>query len=116
SDGDGVPDCVDYCPNDSHKVEPGICGCGVPDTDTDGDGVPDCVDLCPNDPFTDGSCTGRCCMPNGACDVITPSACVAASGIYGGDGTFCSSNACPAAGCACSGDLNGDSQVDGDDI
>jgi hypothetical protein len=25
------------------KIEPGICGCGVPDTDSDGDGTPDCM-------------------------------------------------------------------------
>ena len=41
---------VDNCPSDPNKTEPGICGCGVPDTDTDGDGVEDCIDDCPNDP------------------------------------------------------------------
>jgi hypothetical protein len=49
SDGDGVPDSADHCPNDPNKVEPGACGCGNPDTDSDGDGVPDCIDGCPND-------------------------------------------------------------------
>ena len=48
-DGDDVFDCNDLCPNDSLKIDPGICGCGVPDTDTDGDGTADCDDLCPND-------------------------------------------------------------------
>jgi hypothetical protein len=42
-------DC-DQCPNDPNKTEPGICGCGVPDTDSDGDGTPDCNDNCPDDP------------------------------------------------------------------
>ncbi len=72
SDGDGVPDSADLCPNDPDKTEPGDCGCGVPDTDTDGDGIPDyndtddqdgtdpdsdgdgvsdSADLCPNDPY-----------------------------------------------------------------
>ncbi|MFO0828557.1 MAG: thrombospondin type 3 repeat-containing protein [Phycisphaerales bacterium] len=50
SDGDGTPDCEDGCPNDPNKIEPGICGCGVADTDTDGDGTADCIDGCPNDP------------------------------------------------------------------
>jgi hypothetical protein len=44
-------DC-DECPSDLDKTAPGICGCGVPDTDTDGDGTPDCNDGCPKDPTT----------------------------------------------------------------
>ncbi|HNQ22885.1 MAG TPA: GDSL-type esterase/lipase family protein [Phycisphaerae bacterium] len=43
----GITDCDD-CPNDPNKTEPGVCGCGTPDTDTDGDGIPDCNDNCPN--------------------------------------------------------------------
>ncbi|HOW73249.1 MAG TPA: thrombospondin type 3 repeat-containing protein [Phycisphaerae bacterium] len=39
----------DGCPSDPNKMAPGLCGCGVPDTDTDGDGTPDCHDGCPND-------------------------------------------------------------------
>jgi hypothetical protein len=50
SDGDGVDDCLDGCPNDPLKITPGQCGCGVVDTDGDGDGVADCVDGCPSDP------------------------------------------------------------------
>jgi len=58
TDGDGAGDpgfpnntCeLDGCPNDPNKIDPGACGCGVPDTDTDGDGTPDCHDGCPNDP------------------------------------------------------------------
>jgi subtilisin-like proprotein convertase family protein len=37
----------DLCPADPNKTEPGVCGCGVPDTDTDGDLVADCLDNCP---------------------------------------------------------------------
>jgi len=40
----------DLCPGDPNKTEPGICGCGVADTDSDGDGTADCNDGCPNDP------------------------------------------------------------------
>ncbi len=39
-----TPPAVDTCPNDSQKTEPGVCGCGVPDTDSDHDGTPDCID------------------------------------------------------------------------
>ena len=37
SDGDGVDDCADACPEDPDKSEPGECGCGVPEgcNDTD---------------------------------------------------------------------------------
>lgn len=40
----------DDCPFDPYKEEPGLCGCGVEDTDTDGDAIADCDDLCPEDP------------------------------------------------------------------
>jgi hypothetical protein len=40
----------DLCPNDANKTDPGVCGCGVADTDTDRDGTPDCVDGCFTDP------------------------------------------------------------------
>jgi len=48
-DEDGVGDACDNCPNDPDKTEPGICGCGVADTDSDNDGTPDCNDQCPDD-------------------------------------------------------------------
>lgn len=44
------PAGVDNCPDDPSKVEPGLCGCGVPDTDSDADGTPDCLDACSVDP------------------------------------------------------------------
>ncbi|MBL7985325.1 MAG: gliding motility-associated C-terminal domain-containing protein, partial [Flavobacteriales bacterium] len=47
---DGLCDAQDGCPADPNKTAPGICGCGVADTDTDLDGMADCNDGCPNDP------------------------------------------------------------------
>ena len=44
SDGDNVPDFSDFCPEDPNKINLGICGCGVADTDIDGDGEADCID------------------------------------------------------------------------
>ncbi|MEE4356681.1 MAG: hypothetical protein V2I97_09430, partial [Desulfococcaceae bacterium] len=41
---------TDLCPSDPLKTAPGICGCGVADTDRDGDGIYDCKDGCPDDP------------------------------------------------------------------
>jgi len=39
----------DSCPDDSAKAEPGMCGCGMADTDTDKDGTLDCNDRCSSD-------------------------------------------------------------------
>jgi len=48
-DHDGVPNDCDGCPEDPNKSDPGVCGCGTPDTDSDGDNTPDCIDECPHD-------------------------------------------------------------------
>ncbi|MCP4283824.1 MAG: S8 family serine peptidase, partial [Gammaproteobacteria bacterium] len=50
SDGDDVGNACDPCSNDPNKTEPGVCGCGVPDTDSDNDNIPDCIDNCPSVP------------------------------------------------------------------
>jgi hypothetical protein len=39
----------EQCPQDPQKTSPGLCGCGVADTDSDGDGTPDCQEQCPSD-------------------------------------------------------------------
>ena len=69
TDGDGVADERDGCPNDPNKIEPGNCGCGKSedtvsiggqlyclypknnDKDSDRDGVVDEDDGCPNKSF-----------------------------------------------------------------
>ncbi len=47
SDGDGVPDDLDKCPNTPPGVQVGRDGCPL---DSDGDGVPDYLDKCPGTP------------------------------------------------------------------
>ena len=47
SDGDGVPDRFDKCPNTPHGVQVDKDGCPL---DSDGDGVPDYLDKCPGTP------------------------------------------------------------------
>lgn len=63
SDGDGIANAADGCPNDPQKSKPGICGCGTPDTDTDGDGIPDCKDQCPSEK---GAAVDKGCPPQAA--------------------------------------------------
>jgi hypothetical protein len=36
-----VLDCVDGCPDDAEKSDPGVCGCGYPDTDDGGGAICD---------------------------------------------------------------------------
>ena len=47
SDGDGVPDSRDKCPNTPQGVSVDADGCPL---DSDGDGVPDYLDQCPGTP------------------------------------------------------------------
>jgi hypothetical protein len=113
-DGDGVVGCADRCPFDPDKIEPGICGCGVPDTDSDGDSIPDCFDQCPDTPpgtpVNESGCPeiGACCFPSGVCfDSIERSACKSVGAIYQGFDSQC------AWGCTTgTGDVNGDDRID----
>ncbi|MFH1885338.1 MAG: hypothetical protein ABIM40_01460, partial [Pseudomonadota bacterium] len=50
ADGDALGDACETCDNDPNKTAPGVCGCGVADTDSDSDGTPDCNDGCDFDP------------------------------------------------------------------
>ncbi len=57
SDGDDVGDECDGCPDDPFKTDPGICGCGLSDSDLDQDGYADlCEDNCP---YVEGASTGN---------------------------------------------------------
>ncbi len=47
SDGDGVPDFLDKCPNTPAGIQVDTSGCPL---DSDGDGVPDYLDKCPGTP------------------------------------------------------------------
>jgi hypothetical protein len=71
ADGDGVPDAIDACPDDPNKVDPGLCGCGVADSDRDGDDVPDCLDDCPDDVGKSHPGLCGCGMPEN-CGPIDP--------------------------------------------
>ena len=65
------PDCYDECPEDTTKVGPGVCGCGVADFDSDGDEAMDCVDTCPYDPQDDTDddtiCGAEQCVEDAEC-------------------------------------------------
>ncbi len=64
TDNDGTPDCIDNCPTDPAKTEPGTCGCDTPDVDSDNDGTPDCIDNCPTDPAKTEPGTCGCGTPD----------------------------------------------------
>jgi hypothetical protein len=87
ADGDLTGDVCDCCPNDPAKTDPGICGCGVPDTDSDGDGTPDCNDNCPNEPaLVDPSEVPEVTCDDGIdndCDGLTDAADVNDCGVTG---------------------------------
>jgi hypothetical protein len=71
-DQDAVPQCVDpdqrgdfdFCPDDPAKMRPGVCGCGLADTDRDSNNVPDCVergvDYCPDGRSSGSNLPGVC--------------------------------------------------------
>ncbi|OWY71218.1 hypothetical protein B7486_11495 [cyanobacterium TDX16] len=65
-DGDGAGDACDGCEFDPNKTEPGVCGCGFPDSDPDNDLIAVCVDNCPdvanaNQLDSDGDGLGDAC-------------------------------------------------------
>ncbi|HTR52674.1 MAG TPA: choice-of-anchor D domain-containing protein, partial [Kofleriaceae bacterium] len=50
SDGDGIPDAKDKCPNEPEDKDGFQDADGCPDPDNDHDGIPDAQDKCPNQP------------------------------------------------------------------
>jgi hypothetical protein len=94
------------CPN-TPKAEPGVCGCGIPDTDTDDDGTPDCIDECPTDPLKAERGVCGCHVPetdmdaDGIPDCIDPCP-LDADPTLGGDCACPSSGPAPA-GTFCTG-------------
>jgi len=50
TDGDGIPDSVDKCPNEPEDKDMFEDDDGCPDPDNDHDGIPDALDKCPLDP------------------------------------------------------------------
>jgi outer membrane protein OmpA-like peptidoglycan-associated protein len=50
SDGDGIPDVRDRCPNEPEDRDGFQDDDGCPDPDNDGDGILDAKDKCPNEP------------------------------------------------------------------
>jgi len=116
TDGDGIPDCVDSCPDDPNKVDSGQCGCGVPDVDSDGDGTADCLDWCPNDPnkIDPGVC--GCGTPDTDSDGDTVPDCI---DVCPGQNDTIDNNGNGIPDCAevpCPGDVDGDLDVDLDDL
>ncbi len=50
TDGDGIPDAQDLCPNEPEDKDGFDDEDGCPDPDNDQDGIPDKLDKCPNEP------------------------------------------------------------------
>ncbi len=50
TDGDGIPDDEDLCPEDPEDYDGFEDADGCPDRDNDGDGIPDTEDECPDEP------------------------------------------------------------------
>ncbi len=65
SDGDGLRDDVDECPNDPEDKDGFEDNDGCPDPDNDEDGIPDTEDECPNEPETENGWKDEDGCPDG---------------------------------------------------
>ncbi|WP_390625307.1 alpha-amylase family glycosyl hydrolase [Microbulbifer agarilyticus] len=96
TDGDGVPDATDQCPNTPAGAEVDANGCEII-PDTDNDGVPDSADQCPNTP------AGAEVDANG-CEIVVDS---------DGDGVLDDVDQCPNTPAGATVDANGCEVVPG---
>lgn len=99
-DGDADVDLEDYAEVNACIAGPdssatGGCEC----VDLDGDGDVDLADAAEFQRLYTGSIIGACCLPNDTCVEQSPITCGANSGIYRGDGTTCTVDACEGACC-----------------
>ncbi len=114
NDLDGVANHADSCPDDPAKLDGGVCGCGVPDTDSDGDGLADCIDECPDDAekLAAGDCGCGAAETDGDGDGVAdcidncPGSANADQADADGDGV----------GDACAGGVAGGAELDGDGL
>jgi hypothetical protein len=105
SDGDGVEDALDRCPNTPSGTPVDANGCSAAQRDTDGDGVPDSIDACP------GTVAGA---------VVDANGCSAAQRDTDHDGVPDSADLCPGTASGAIVDANGCSaaqrDTDGDGV
>jgi hypothetical protein len=98
SDLDGKKDCFDGCPYDKNKFQPGVCGCGVPDTNRDSDPYMGCVDRCDDDPDNvdvgDCGCDGTATLKPAGTPCGDPACPGQTNAVCDGSGVCGNRNAC----------------------
>ena len=113
SDGDGVVDANDQCPNTPGGDAVDAVGCTLPPPDADGDGVADANDLCPDTPAGTAVDADGCTAPppdgdgDGVSDaldqcpntppgtIVNPNGCTAPPPDSDGDGVSDAFDLCP---------------------
>ncbi len=103
-DGDADVDLEDYasvnaCLDGPDALAVGGCEC----VDFDGDDDVDLADAAEFQLRYTGSIVGACCLPNETCIEQSPITCAADSGVYRGDDTTCTADACEGACCLSNG-------------
>ncbi len=102
-----------------NKISPGVCGCGIADTDSDNDGIANCIDNCPNlagvqgDACNDGNAgtINDVITANCVCAGTQPNDCLGVPGGTAQPGTACNDNNAAtgndtwSASCVCVGQL-----------